>query len=122
MEPEFVDVVGHISLKSLEKGDKKRHQKTQQHQSRVKQLSGGQKSIEPSIQIEPEQPAQPNTKAQKGNNKPHQKMAPQQQGSKSKPQQQKGSDKQQTAPAQKNERPQNGRQRPKKNNNDQPKS
>jgi cell fate regulator YaaT (PSP1 superfamily) len=27
VEPEFVDVVGHISLKSLEKADKKRHQK-----------------------------------------------------------------------------------------------
>src|SRR6185436_13608491 len=27
IEPEFVDVVGHISLKSLEKADKKRHQK-----------------------------------------------------------------------------------------------
>ncbi|MBD0351168.1 MAG: hypothetical protein ICV65_08450 [Flavisolibacter sp.] len=118
VEPEFVDVVGHISLKSLEKGDKKRHQKTQQRQSGVKQLSGGQKSMEPPIQIES---VQPSTKPQKGNNKPPQK-APQQQGSKSKPQQQKGSDKQQTAPAQKNERPQNGRQRPKKNNNDQPKS
>jgi cell fate regulator YaaT (PSP1 superfamily) len=32
MEPEFVDVVGHISLRSLEKNDKKRHQQRQQQQ------------------------------------------------------------------------------------------
>jgi cell fate regulator YaaT (PSP1 superfamily) len=32
IEPEFVDVVGHISLKSLEKADKKRKQRSQQQQ------------------------------------------------------------------------------------------
>jgi cell fate regulator YaaT (PSP1 superfamily) len=32
VEPEFVDVVGHISLRSLEKADKKRKQKNQQKQ------------------------------------------------------------------------------------------
>ncbi len=30
VEPEFVDVVGHITLKSLEKADKKRHQKNRE--------------------------------------------------------------------------------------------
>ncbi|HWJ89581.1 MAG TPA: regulatory iron-sulfur-containing complex subunit RicT, partial [Flavisolibacter sp.] len=39
VEPEFVDVVGHISLKSLEKADKKRHQKGRdQRQGQQKQL------------------------------------------------------------------------------------
>ena len=32
VEPEFVDVVGHISLRSLEKADKKRKQQNQQRQ------------------------------------------------------------------------------------------
>jgi cell fate regulator YaaT (PSP1 superfamily) len=37
VEPEFVDVVGHISLRSLEKTDKKRRQQNQQQQSQNKQ-------------------------------------------------------------------------------------
>ncbi|MFL5786986.1 MAG: regulatory iron-sulfur-containing complex subunit RicT [Flavisolibacter sp.] len=39
VEPEFVDVVGHISLKSLEKADKKRHQKGRE-QKQVQQQKG----------------------------------------------------------------------------------
>ncbi len=34
VEPEFVDVVGHITLKSLEKADKKRHQQQRPQQQR----------------------------------------------------------------------------------------
>src|SRR5678815_1919755 len=37
VEPEFVDVVGHISLRSLEKADKKRKQQTQQRQQQKPQ-------------------------------------------------------------------------------------
>src|SRR5205085_9891202 len=37
VEPEFVDVVGHISLRSLEKSDKKRHQQRQQQQYKGQQ-------------------------------------------------------------------------------------
>lgn len=37
VEPEFVDVVGHISLRSLEKTDKKRKQQNQQRQQQQKQ-------------------------------------------------------------------------------------
>jgi hypothetical protein len=37
VEPEFVDVVGHISLRSLEKADKKRKQKQQHQQSQKDQ-------------------------------------------------------------------------------------
>src|SRR6185503_4857050 len=37
VEPEFVDVVGHISLRSLEKTDKKRKQQNQQRQQQRSQ-------------------------------------------------------------------------------------
>jgi len=37
VEPEFVDVVGQISLRSLEKADKKRKQQTQKHQQQKPQ-------------------------------------------------------------------------------------
>lgn len=40
VEPEFVDVVGQISLRSLEKADKKRHQQKKEQRSQQKQ--GGQ--------------------------------------------------------------------------------
>ena len=43
VEPEFVDVVGHISLRSLEKSDKKRKQK-QQYQQRPPQRPQGNQS------------------------------------------------------------------------------
>src|SRR6185295_503156 len=39
VEPEFVDVVGHISLRSLEKTDKKRRQQNQQRQQQQRQQS-----------------------------------------------------------------------------------
>ncbi len=39
VEPEFVDVVGHISLRSLEKTDKKRKQQNQQRQQQQRQQS-----------------------------------------------------------------------------------
>ncbi|MFN2439348.1 MAG: stage 0 sporulation family protein [Chitinophagaceae bacterium] len=48
VEPEFVDVVGHISLQSLEKADKKRHQQLQTDQRQIgtpqrsQQQRGGQ--------------------------------------------------------------------------------
>jgi len=44
VEPEFVDVVGQISLRSLEKADKKRRQQNQQQrqQQRPQQKQGGQ--------------------------------------------------------------------------------
>src|SRR6476661_2594188 len=50
VEPEFVDVVGHITLKSLEKADKKRHQQRRDPRQGQKQLQkpgqqqGGQRS------------------------------------------------------------------------------
>jgi len=56
VEPEFVDVVGHITLKSLEKGDKKRHQKPQAQGQRLQ----GQRpqSAQQQPQIAPQKRAQ----------------------------------------------------------------
>lgn len=46
VEPVFADVVGHITLKSLEKADKKRHQKQTQHrqQGQNRQQNGPQRA------------------------------------------------------------------------------
>ena len=91
VEPEFVDVVGHITLKSLEKADKKKQQKArdqrqqQQKQQQAKQLpkpsqqmqKGGQQQQRPNLQ-------KPNP--QKGN----QQRPPQQQRRPNNPNQKKG--------------------------------
>src|SRR6187551_512543 len=58
IEPEFVDVVGHISLKSLEKADKKRHQPRQNER--------------------PQRNQQQRQQQQKGSNQPQRGPAPQQ--------------------------------------------
>src|SRR5829696_4708897 len=68
VEPEFVDVVGHISLKSLEKADKKRQQKgREQRQGPPK---GGQQK--PGVQLQKgnqqKQQPRPLPPQQKGNN------------------------------------------------------
>ena len=61
IEPEFVDVVGHISLKSLEKSDKKRQQKArEQGQGRQNQQRPG------NIQLQKPKPQDKNTPPQKG--------------------------------------------------------
>jgi cell fate regulator YaaT (PSP1 superfamily) len=82
IEPEFVDVVGHITLKSLEKADKKKQQKVRdQRQQQQKQLP------------------KPNQQMQKGG--PQQQQRPNQQ----RPNQQKGN--QQRPPQQQQRRPNN---------------
>ena len=58
IEPEFVDVVGHITLKSLEKADKKRHQPRQNER--------------------PQRSQQQRQQQQKGNNQQQRGPAPQQ--------------------------------------------
>lgn len=86
VEPEFVDVVGHITLKSLEKSDKRKQQKAreqrQQHQKQLpkrnQQKGGGQQ------QQKPNQPRQ-NPPGQKGNNQqrpPQHRRPPQNPGQK----------------------------------------
>ena len=47
VEPEFVDVVGHISLRSLEKADKKRQQKGREQRGNQQQARGGQQKGNP---------------------------------------------------------------------------
>ncbi|HEY0750631.1 MAG TPA: regulatory iron-sulfur-containing complex subunit RicT [Chitinophagaceae bacterium] len=75
IEPEFVDVVGHISLKSLEKSDKKRQQKArEQGQSRQ-----NQQRPQGNMQIQKPKPSQPKgTPPQKGGQqqKPPQQRRP----------------------------------------------
>lgn len=84
IEPEFVDVVGHISLRSLEKADKKRHQqprqgdRNQRNQPQRQQQQKGnnpqQQRSGPNIQ---QRQGPPSVQKQNPNFKPQQK--PQQQ-------------------------------------------
>jgi cell fate regulator YaaT (PSP1 superfamily) len=56
VEPEFVDVVGHISLRSLEKGDKKRRDKAREQRSGQKpQQTAPQKSLPQQQKPQPQQ-------------------------------------------------------------------
>jgi cell fate regulator YaaT (PSP1 superfamily) len=120
IEPEFVDVVGHISLKSLEKADKKRNQKGREQRqgqaSQQKQLQRpGQSPQKGGSQQRPQQ------QQQKPANQQRQQPQQQQQrpsGQQQKPQQQqrppqKG-DNQQRTPIQK--RPPEQGEQPKKDN------
>jgi cell fate regulator YaaT (PSP1 superfamily) len=83
VEPEFVDVVGHISLKSLEKADKKKQQKAreQRQQQQKKQLPRPNQQMQRGPQQQQQQrPNQP---------KPNQQQkGPQQRPPQQKPQQQ----------------------------------
>jgi cell fate regulator YaaT (PSP1 superfamily) len=90
IEPEFVDVVGHISLQSLEKADKKRHQQ-QRPQQRNQQRSGQQQK---NMQV---------TKQQPGTKPLQQGQNPMQNGPKPLPQSQ------QQKPKQEGQRPQQQR-------------
>jgi cell fate regulator YaaT (PSP1 superfamily) len=86
VEPAFVDVVGHITLKSLEKADKKRGQKPQGQQGQQRQGSnqqGGQQ--QKGIQLQPKaiQPKLPRPEGgiqkqplRQGGNNPQQKLRP----------------------------------------------
>ena len=82
VEPEFVDVVGHISLKSLEKSDKKRAQgrrdQKQQQQQRPPQKNTQQQGQRPA---QPQRPAQgqrpPSSSIQKNPQAGGQKPSPQ---------------------------------------------
>ncbi len=74
IEPAFVDVVGHISLQSLEKADKKRNQK---QQADHRQMGAQQKG----------QPTQQKRGQQRSNN-PQQKFNPPNKSGQSQPKQQ----------------------------------
>jgi cell fate regulator YaaT (PSP1 superfamily) len=85
VEPEFVDVVGHITLKSLEKADKKKLQKArdqrqqQQRQPQQKQLPPNQQMQKGGPQQQQQRPNQQRPNQQKGNQqRPQQQKPPQQ--------------------------------------------
>jgi cell fate regulator YaaT (PSP1 superfamily) len=85
IEPEFVDVVGHITLKSLEKADKKKLQKArdqrqqQQRQPQQKQLPPNQQMQKGGPQQQQQRPNQQGPNQQKGNQqRPQQQRPPQQ--------------------------------------------
>ncbi len=79
VEPEFVDVVGHITLKSLEKADKKKQQKAreqkQQQRPQQKQLPKTNQQMQKGGQQQQQRPNQQRPTLQKGN----QQRPPQQQ-------------------------------------------
>jgi cell fate regulator YaaT (PSP1 superfamily) len=87
VEPEFVDVVGQISLRSLEKADKKRRQQNQQQrqQQRPQQKQGGQQQQgqggnQPRPPQQPGRKPAPPQKGQAPNRPPQQGGGQQQQG------------------------------------------
>jgi cell fate regulator YaaT (PSP1 superfamily) len=89
IEPEFVDVVGHITLKSLEKADKKKQQKAReqrQQQEKPQQSQPSKQLPRPGQQIQkggPQQqqqrPNQPRPNQQKGNQQRPPQQRPNQQ-------------------------------------------
>jgi len=116
VEPEFVDVVGHITLKSLEKGDKKRQQQRRELRGGQQQGKGGQQQRGP-VQQKNVQQGPKQGGVQK--NMPIQKAGPHQQQQRPNPQQgggNKGGQNQQRPPQQPR-RPNQGN-----NNNNQKKS
>jgi cell fate regulator YaaT (PSP1 superfamily) len=89
IEPEFVDVVGHITLKSLEKADKKKQQKARE-QKQQQQRPNQQKQL-----------PKPNQQMQQGGQqqqRPNQQRPNQQKGPQQRPQQQKPPQQQQRRP------------------------
>jgi cell fate regulator YaaT (PSP1 superfamily) len=74
-EPEFVELVGQISLQSLEKADKKRKQK--QHQQQRPQQHKGQQSQQQQRQQRPQQPPQQQKGPQQNRPNPGQQRPPQ---------------------------------------------
>lgn len=102
VEPEFVDVVGQISLRSLEKADKKRRQQQQQQKGQgqrpQQRQGGGQQQGGQQHQQRPQQRSQQGGNQQKGQQqqqqkgqgqRPQQKPGDQQKGNNPRPPQQK---------------------------------
>lgn len=110
VEPEFVDVVGHITLKSLEKADKKRQQG--RRDQRGPQAGGGQKQLQRPPQ-QGQKPGGPQQRPQGQQQRPpgQQQQRPQQQRPQG--QQQRPPGQQQKPSGQQPPRPQNQQQPPK---------
>jgi len=90
IEPEFVDVVGHITLKSLEKADKKKQQKAReqrQQQQKPQQSQPSKQLPRPGQQIQkggPQQQQRPN-QARPNQQKGNQQRPPQQRPNQQRP-------------------------------------
>lgn len=113
VEPEFVDVVGHISLRSLEKADKKRHQKAREQRQGQgqgqKQLGGGRPQQRGQQQQRPQQNPQGQSQ-QKPQGQQGQGQRPQQQGQQQRQPRPQGQQQQQR-PKQQQQTPQKQQQR-----------
>ena len=77
VEPEFVDVVGHITLKSLEKADKKRHQQQRPQQQRPQQQRPQQGQQPRGIQKSGDQQGGQDTGQGQQRQRPQQRQNPQ---------------------------------------------
>lgn len=132
VEPEFVDVVGHISLRSLEKADKKRKEKSkeqksgQQQQKNQPQKGAPQKNLPvqkagggQQPQKQQQQPQRPTAQIQQKQGKPAPKVQGQQQGQPKQQQQQPKQQAQQPGPQQNQPKKPHGPNP--NNNNNQPK-
>lgn len=77
VEPEFVDVVGHITLKSLEKADKKKQQKAREQRNQQQKQLPPKGNQQTQRGAQPQQRSNPQKPIQKGNNqKPPQQRRP----------------------------------------------
>jgi len=124
VEPEFVDVVGQISLQSLDKNDRKKkhsaqhHNKTRNERQPPPQGQGGNNPQQRSVGTKPQQQGKPQQPQQQ--NRPPQQPRPQQQGQGQRPapQQQQGGNAQQRPPQGQGQQPQkeNPQQRPPQHN------
>jgi cell fate regulator YaaT (PSP1 superfamily) len=107
IEPEFVDVVGHITLKSLEKSDKKRHQQQQQQRNQQRGPQQQQRQGPPQKGIQKSTGPQGQQKNIQG---PQQRQGPQQ--NRPAPQQKPRPDQRRTGQGPQPNNPQQPRQRP----------
>lgn len=111
VEPEFVDVVGQISLRSLEKAEKKKRHQGKDQKGGPQQKGSNQQAKPQQQQARPQQQRpQQGQQAQQGQGqKPQQQQKPQQ-GQVQKPQQNKPQPNQQQKPQQQGQKPQQGQQ------------
>lgn len=100
IKPEFVDVVGHITLKSLEKADKKKQQKARDQRQQKQLPKPGQQQLQKGGQQQQQRPQQ-----QRQGPRPNQQPKG---GQQQRPQQQKP---QQRPPQQQQRRPNNPNQK-----------
>ncbi|NTS40847.1 hypothetical protein HRG84_08005 [Flavisolibacter sp. BT320] len=122
VEPEFVDVVGHISLRSLEKADKKRRDRGRDQRQGQRPQGGGQQQqkpgnaqggAKPNMPVQKKGPGGPQQQQRPQGGQQHQRQpGAQQQRPQGSGQQPKQGNPQQRSGGQQQQRPQGGGQRP----------